>query len=219
MRSFSVLFIICILFSACNNTEKNNVARKSIILDEPNKKNELHHSRITAANKDSLLADVTKKILTEIKYFNLEAIVPYIHPTEGVRFSPYAFIDIHNDVTFTKEAFRYQVTKGLEGKIYWGNYDGIGDQIILTIEEYFKRFVYNADFLNAEKFAVNKFIQTGNTKNNLEDVYKNACFTESNFSGFDPKYKGLDWKSLRLVFKEYNNSFCLVGVVSDGWTI
>ncbi|HEV8269657.1 MAG TPA: hypothetical protein VGQ04_00050, partial [Chitinophagaceae bacterium] len=70
-----------------------------------------------------------------------------------------------------------------------------------------------------EKRSVNKFIGAGNSLNNLEMVYKNCDFTESNFSGFDKKYEGMDWKTLRLVFKERNKRFYLIGIIHDEWTI
>jgi hypothetical protein len=50
-------------------------------------------------------------------------------------------------------------------------------------------------------------------------VYRNYDFTESHFSGFEEKYGGMDWRSLRLVFKEIKGRFFLVGVVHDKWTI
>ncbi len=89
---------------------------------------------------------------------------------------------------------------------------------MMTFEEYFARFVYNADFLNAEKSSVNEMIGGGTTTNNLVEIYKGCAFTESYFSGFDKKFDGMDWCSLRLVFKKYEGKFYLVGVVHDEWT-
>jgi hypothetical protein len=79
--------------------------------------------------------------------------------------------------------------------------------------------VYDVDFIKPENFKVNDFIGLGNSLNNLSSVYKDCDFTESHFSGFDEKYGGMDWRSLRLVFKERNKRFYLVGVVHDEWTI
>jgi (p)ppGpp synthase/HD superfamily hydrolase len=42
---------------------------------------------------------------------------------------------------------------------------------------------------------------------------------EYHFSGFDPKYEGMDWRSLRLVFEEKDNIWHLVGIIHDQWTI
>ncbi len=89
----------------------------------------------------------------------------------------------------------------------------------MTVEDYFKQFVYNADFLNAEKTVVNEFIGGGNSINNLKEAYKNCDFTESYFSGFDQQFEGMDWTSLRLVFERFDGYYFLVGVVHDQWTI
>lgn len=79
--------------------------------------------------------------------------------------------------------------------------------------------MYNADFLHAPQTSLNKMIGGGNALNNLTTIYKDCVFTEHHFSGFDEKYGGMDWCSLRLVFKSYNNNMYLVAVVHDQWTI
>ncbi|HJS55863.1 MAG TPA: hypothetical protein VJ765_15020, partial [Chitinophagaceae bacterium] len=94
-----------------------------------------------------------------------------------------------------------------------------GDPIRMTLNNYMQRFVYDVDFVKPEKRSVNDFIAAGNSLNNLLSVYENCDFTESYFSGFEKKYEGMDWKSLRLVFKERNGRFLLVGIVHDEWTI
>jgi hypothetical protein len=42
---------------------------------------------------------------------------------------------------------------------------------------------------------------------------------EYHFSGFDKKFEGMDWASLKLVFENSNNEWYLVGIVHDQWTI
>ena len=37
------------------------------------------------------------------------------------------------------------------------------------------------------------------------------------FSGFDPQYGGMDWRSLRLVFAPHGEGWALVGIVHDEW--
>ena len=103
--------------------------------------------------------------------------------------------------------------------IVWGEFDGTGDPIRMTLNNYLQRFVYDVDFIKPEKRTVNEFIGAGNSLNNLLSVYKDHDFTESHFSGFDKKYAGMDWKSLRLVFKERNKRFFLVAIIHDEWTI
>ena len=90
--------------------------------------------------------------------------------------------------------------------------------IVLSISNYFANYVYDADFVNAEKKGYDKIIGKGNSLNNLFEIYPLAHFSESHFTGFNKKYAGMDWKSLRLVFQPYKNSFYLVAIIHDQWT-
>jgi hypothetical protein len=38
------------------------------------------------------------------------------------------------------------------------------------------------------------------------------------FPGFDLQLQGMDWRSLRLVFTLYDNTWYLVGIIHDQWT-
>lgn len=167
--------------------------------------------------KDSILLKTTQNILTLLKNKNYSAFANYIHPVEGVRFSPYGFVDTVHDMKLSKQKFINQVRE--QDMVIWGKFDGTGDPIQMTLNNYMQRFVYDVDFVKPEKRSVNEIIGTGNSLNNLELVYKNCDFTESNFSGFDKKYAGMDWRSLRLVFKIRDRKFFLVGIVHDEWTI
>jgi hypothetical protein len=166
---------------------------------------------------DTSLLPLSNKILTLLKNKDYTSLGLYFHPVAGTRFSPYGFIDTNHHVIFFKKTFIEQ--QSTNKKIYWGNYDGSGDSILLSVEKYFEKFVYNADFLNAEKTSINKITGTGNSLNNLQSVYPGAVFTESYFSGFDKKYGGMDWCSLRLVYKKYKEQLYLVAIVHDQWTI
>jgi hypothetical protein len=53
--------------------------------------------------------------------------------------------------------------------ITWGHFDGSGAPIKMTLNNYFKRFVYDVDFVKPEKRSVNKFLGGGNSLNNLLD--------------------------------------------------
>lgn len=167
---------------------------------------------------DSILSFLTKKVLILIKEKNYVSFAENIHPVSGLRFSPYGYIDSSKDVRLTKDRF-LSLVKNKRQKLAWGSYDGSGESILLTLEEYFKEFVYDVDFVNPEKLATNKMIGLGNSPNNLESIYPGFPFTESHFSGFDKKYEGMDWRSLRLVFKKEGDHYYLVAIIHDQWTI
>ncbi len=63
-----------------------------------------------------------------------------------------------------------------------------------------------------------KFIGRSNTSNNNFEIYSNAIIVEFHFSGFDSKYEGMDWESLRLVFEEKDGTWYLIGIIHDQWT-
>jgi hypothetical protein len=168
--------------------------------------------------KDTLPSSVVKEVLTLLKNKDYKTLATLIHPMEGVRFSPYGYIDTVGHKHFTATQFLEAVNVPKQKKQNWGNYDGTGEAIDLTLNAYFEKFVYNADFSNAPQIAFNKTISTGNAPNNIATVYQSASFSESYFSGFDKKLEGMDWTALRLVFKQYKDKWYLVGVVHNQWT-
>ncbi len=159
----------------------------------------------------------SKQILLAFKNNNMRYVSQYVHPTKGVRFSPYGNIDSENDVVLSADELKSIM---IDNKSYiWGHYDGSGEPIEEDFGAYFKEFVYDEDFLNAEKVAYDEVVGTGNTVNNIEIIYPDAHFIEYHFSGFAPEYEGMDWVSLRLVFEEYKEQWYLVGIIHDQWTI
>jgi len=146
------------------------------------------------------------------------ALANHAHPTKGVRFSPYFNVNVNTDIVFypgnTIGANMFTNTT-----VYvWGEYDGTGESIGGEYAYYHSRFVYDEDYLNPELIGVNQIVGTGNMNNNIEDVYPNESYVEFHFTGFDPQYMGMDWRSLVLVFEEDNGDWYLVGVVHGEWT-
>ncbi|HAA25207.1 MAG TPA: hypothetical protein DCE11_03680 [Ruminiclostridium sp.] len=165
----------------------------------------------------SIIEDRATNVLTAIKNYDMEKLADAVHPDKGVRFSPYAYVDVDKDLVFTAEEVK---NLAADTKTYlWGYYDGSGEPINLSFSDYYKRFIYDADFLNAEQVGYNEALGHGNTINNSFDVYENSIIVEYHFSGFDPQYVGMDWRSLRLVFEKKDDAWYLVGIIHDEWTI
>lgn len=220
MRHFVVAILIIGLLYSCGGGKNEPQAgddTTNVDLAERHDSLKMRPDSAMAAHidKDSVLMGLTKEILTVFKNQQYGKLDTFIHPTEGVRFSPYATVEA-TDKKFSKESFSNLVTTSKGKRINWGNYDGSGDPIVLTPNEYFKKFVYDANFVKPEKAKVNDFIGGGNSINNLKNFYNDADFTESHFSGGK---SGMDWKSVRLVFKQVDGKYYLVGVVHDQWTI
>ena len=157
--------------------------------------------------------DAAEQTIMALKAKDFDKLEELVHPEKGVRFSPYATVDTKKDIVL--KSFELNDTSSRT----WGQFDGTGLPIIMTLDEYFSKFVYSADFANAPEIKKNEIIGSGNSLNNLEKVYGEADFIEYHFPEFDPETYGMDWRSLRLVFEEYEGNLMLVGIIHDQWTI
>ncbi|MFA9422104.1 MAG: hypothetical protein ACERLG_00890 [Sedimentibacter sp.] len=148
---------------------------------------------------------------------DMAGVSTYVHPTAGLRFSPYDYVDISADQVFTAAQVAGLMN---DTQMYtWGNYDGSGEPINQNFADYFQEFVYDEDYENPNMIGNNVLSGQGNIINNITDVYPNGVFADFHFTGFDPQYEGLDWSSLRLVFEEDNGTWYLVGIIHGQWTI
>ena len=167
------------------------------------------------SQQDSIKAAGTQ-ILTFLKNKNYPELIKYFS-SDGVLFSPYGFIDTANSKKLSPEDFLESINK--KWVLTWGSFDGTGDPIKLTVTGYLKKFVYNADYLNAEAVGFDEIMKQGNSNNNLAEVYPNYHYMDYHFSGFEQKNKGMDWTSLRLIFEKENGQYFLVAIIHDQWTV
>ncbi len=157
------------------------------------------------------------KALAAIKQQDWSALKSYIHPDKGVRFSPYTFIDVKKHVVLKADQLEAAAKSG--DKRVWGSFDGSGEPIQMTFAEYYKTFVYKHDYVKAEKVGYNEMLGKGNTVNNIREVYPGSLVVDYHFSGFEKKFEGMDWGSLRLVYEKKGDVWYLVGIVNDQWTV
>src|SRR5690606_26789506 len=115
----------------------------------------------TVGSPEEQVTEKNKAVLQALKAQDYTKFAQYFHPQQGVRFSAYAFVSEADDVVLSKDAFLEQLASGIQ--LDWGSYDGSGDLIQLSIRDYISRFVYDVDFLNAEKMSVNEFLGSGNS--------------------------------------------------------
>jgi len=172
---------------------------------------------IKAEIAEKIIEEKTEKVIKTIASRKFNKLADYVHPEKGLRFTPYTHVRIEKDVVFTKE----QVSNFFDNhKIYlWGYYDGSGKEIRLTPKEYYHQFIYTHDFMNADKIGYNEVLSSGNMIENQFEVYQDPIIVEYYFPGFKAKFGGMDWKSLRLVFEEYQNKWKLTGIIYNQWTI
>lgn len=166
--------------------------------------------------KNSSLSQQAQFIQQRLAAQDYSAVIDSIHPTRGVRFSMYAYIDTSKDKVFSRNDFSKYLTQD-RTKFTWGNLDGVGDPLIIPLPEYLDDWVQASRF-NDASISINEFIGSGNSLNNLSDSYPNADFVEFYHTG-DPQFEGMDWRALRLVFEEYEGRRYLVAIITDEWTI
>lgn len=155
------------------------------------------------------------EVLQALKSKDYKTFATFIHPEKGISFSMYGFVNPKEDRHFSKDDFeKFQPTKTL---FTWGAQDGSGDPYKATINDYFAKWVFSKDF-TASQYSLNKFLGGGNSLNNLKEIYSGKDFTENYIKGTE-KNGEMDWKTIRLVFEEFQGKEYLIAVVNDQWTI
>ena len=148
---------------------------------------------------------------------DMTALSAHVHPTLGVRFTPYPYVNTATDVVLSSAQVATAISVPVQNN--WGAEDGTGDPLLMDYATYHARYVYDEDYANPEVIGIDAVIGYGNTIDNLSAVYPNARFLDFHFNGIDPQYDGMDWRSLRLVFELDNGDWKLVGIVHGEWTI
>jgi hypothetical protein len=162
------------------------------------------------------IGDKAQRLILIIKGGYMDELSSFVSPKYGLRLSPYANIKGSDQVLSQAEMVKFFTDTST---YRWGIYDGSGLPINLTPSAYYKRFIYDVDFAAAQQVSYNRIIGTGNTPNNQFQFYPNAIIVEYYYTGTDPQYQGMDWRSLRLVFNEDGGVWYLTGIIHDQWTI
>jgi len=200
-----------------NEFKETYASEEQKISQLENKIAELEVQAISPQKAEQIISKTATEVLNVLKDRNFEKLAGFAYPEKGVRFSPYGHVDVQNDLVFTSLKVK-DLAK--DSTVYkWGVYDGSGQPIELSFNDYYNRFIYDKDFANARVVSFNQIIGRGNIINNIFDVYPGCITVEYHFPGFDPKYEGMDWRSLILIFEKKNDIWYLVGIIHNEWTI
>lgn len=219
MKLIPVLFILVLL--SCNQTDTTTVTTSdsdtSLRKDSGSiSKDPLPADRTEVkplSARDSSFVELGEEVLIALEDKDYKKLSSFVHPRSGVLFSAHAFVDTTDNTRLS--AAQLADPAMLSRKVNWGAFE---PNDTITIGAYFNKFVYDVDFLNAEIKSVNSFHSRGTDLNNIKEAFPGTDIVEFYFPGFDPKYEGMDFRGLRLVFKTENNKRYLVGIVHDQWT-
>lgn len=145
-------------------------------------------------------------------------VAEFVHPDHGLRFTPYAMVNLARDVVVAKGDVAKLASDSQTRR--WGEYDGTGEPIHLTIDGYYDRFIYDRQFSQATVGGANQRVGQGNSLNNMPEVFgdREVVFIEFHEPGTET-YGGMDWRSLRIVLERLAGQWYLIGLVHDQWTI
>ena len=162
-----------------------------------------------------MLKNLNNEILTALKSKDYDRFSQFIHPEKGLRFSMYAYVQPEKNKHFSQKDFNRYIS--MPTKFTWGEKDGTGDLLVISLENYLQQWIFKRDFTQSQ-FYLNEFKGKGNSLNNLKKIYPEADFTENYIPGSE-KYSGMDWNALRFVFEKFQDEYYLVAVINDEWTI
>lgn len=230
-----ILLALMLIFVGCNNNTNDlskdsksdtggngniNSTDQNPKKDTGNDKIKLEYTEdgiIQPQIAEEVIKDTATKVMTALKEKDFAALAGFVHPEKGVRFTPYTYVSVEDDLVFTKEELKDFMS--IQKEYLWGYYDGSGEEIRLTPEQYYDKFIYSQDFLHAEQVGYNEVLSFGNMLENQFEVYPGAIIVEYYFPGFNPDYGGMDWQSLRIVFQQHEEAWYLVGIIHNQWTI
>ncbi len=223
-----VMMSVLLVLAACSNTaneEPNNAPEQEEQPQPPKNNPEESEPKDTPAEEEApeegappTALESAKTVITALERGDMSTVANWVSRDKGLRFSPYANVDLKKDVHFSKD----EVAGLMEDttSYVWGTFPGNGELIEMPYSEYHKKFVYDADFINKGEISLNTVLYESTTPSNLNEVYpqESFAFVEYHISGIDPDVKGMDWRSLRLVFEKIGQDHALVGIVHDQWT-
>ncbi|MBU4538175.1 MAG: hypothetical protein L6264_11185 [Weeksellaceae bacterium] len=207
----NTIFVLLLVAVSC----KKEVSKDSETMSENIPTINRQDSATGKLSNREILKSLNDEIIQTLKTKNYTKFSTFIHPEKGIRFSMYAFIRPEKDKHFNTEDFMTYI--GKPTKFTWGEKDGSGNLLIISLGDYLETWAFKRDFSSSE-FSLNEFKGKGNSINNLEKIYPEAIFTENYIPGSE-KYSGMDWNALRFVFEKYQGKYYLIAVVNDQWTI
>jgi hypothetical protein len=159
-----------------------------------------------------LIGDRAHRLMTLLQAADWEGVVPFVHPVKGVCFGPY-----NGPCEKGLSAGKLAEIWGSGTELTWGRYDGSGKPIRLSFKAYYRRFICDRDFAGSKSVLYDVYVHRGGDNYNVLDDHPKDVVVDFHVPSTGAERN--DWRSLRLIFEEKDNSWYLVAVVHDEWTI
>jgi hypothetical protein len=159
--------------------------------------------------------------IAAFKAKDMRRIARLAHPTRGVRFTPFSFVEVGRDVVLTRADLEKAMT---DPKVRnWGMMGESDDSIEMTFAQYHARFIYDADFARLGRASGKGPHPQQRSTDNLEvlnDVIRKTYPQGRVFEFHQPSRNDsvADWRVLRLVCQEQAGRFYLAGVIHSELT-
>jgi hypothetical protein len=169
------------------------------------------------ANNAELTA-IAYNVLESIRDGDFAALSRAAHPEFGVVFSPFATVTLSTNMRFCPEQI---AVFGDDSNVYfWGVQNGSGEPIEMTLIEYFDKFVYSRNYIDAPIVGVDRIVRSGNALENITEVFPGVRFVDFHFPCVerDPADEP-QWSSLRLGFEDHDGALWLTVIINSRWTV
>lgn len=214
-----ILGLLLLLLTACNGTPE--ATPEPAAEQQPEEQEQESKSEQPSEVEEGMPPTVSEAgttIVRALKNADMNTLAAWTDSNEGVRFSPYGYVNTETDLIFSQDNL-----KGLmedPTKHLWRSFLGSDTLIEMSYREYHEKFVYDADFMEDAEITINEGLGQGAMIYNLNEVYPTDThdFVDYHIDGIDPAVDGMDWRSLRLVFKKIGDDRTLVGIIHDQWT-
>ncbi len=134
----------------------------------------------------------------------------------GLRLATSPYLSAENIVLTPSQVS--QITTN-NSQFTFGQSDGSGESINLTVKAFFERYVYPHDYLAIDQTNLaNKQSYQSSTLNNIQETYPTATIKSYIFPG-SSEFGNMDWQKLNLVIEAEPKAFKLKALINEEWTI
>ncbi len=137
-------------------------------------------SGFSSAQTEQIVGEDSRAAVRALQNNDTRALAKFVHPTQGVRFSPYVHAD-EGERIIRRAQMPHLAHHPRRWN--WGSYDGEGGDMMLTWNEFRRKILVPRPYLpianTGAREDFNRLSQNGNVPNNLLDVYHIHLFYRS----------------------------------------